>query len=229
MQYIYRTIRRPASIITLHTSQNMPRPSPFEPRQHRTSTSNKSNTVRTREYEYSQNGLQSAFLKADKAARVGRSRARKRLHNEDGWLSLSTDEQAVAIKAAEALINMERDAKKRKFVAEWTERKHTADRIEDSDDVKEDEFVSAMEDLEEDDETHLVTMKGKAREMADDIKKSIKGGRLMEVLNHLEMAGSYDESPCDSEMSSDDENEEEESGSEAEEDLEADEVDSDEE
>ena len=77
-------------------------------------------TVGTRRYEKEQHGLRAALLKADKAASVARSRARKCLHGNDEWKKLSGDEQRVKELETIEVINFKRDKKKKGLRAEWT-------------------------------------------------------------------------------------------------------------
>src|SRR5436190_1686686 len=210
---------------TIFESQ-MPRPSPFEQRQsaspEKRKLSDNPTTVRTREYECSQTGLKAAYRKADTAASVARSRARNALQQSTGWGAMSAEEQGNAVQAAEATINRKRDEKKKTLASMWKGMRGNF----------RDEVFGDM-DLDDEDmamEGRLAALDEEKRETAEGIKGLIgpNKGRLTACLEILEANGSYDESPCNTDLSSDEheEDEEEWEDEEADEDLEADEVDS---
>jgi hypothetical protein len=98
------------------------RNSAFAPRQAkkpRSKLSTNKATKATRLYEQGQTGVQAAFLKADKAARTARTRARQRLRNLPGWQELTAEKQNAMISEAEAEINRKRDLKKDLMSKEW--------------------------------------------------------------------------------------------------------------
>jgi len=213
----------------------MPRPSPFERRQSSSSENRKLSdnpaTVRTREYERSQIGVQAAFRKADTAASVARSRARKALQESAGWGDMSAKEQASAIHAAETKINRKRDTKKKMYALKSIERGSGVG------DVGDNYWKSWewLENMDEDDEgtaleERLARLDENKREAAEDIMGFIgtNGGRLAACLEAIEAKGNYDESPCSTDLSFDEEEEDQDEweDEEAEEDLEADEIDS---
>jgi hypothetical protein len=141
---------------------------------------------------------------------------------------MSPEEQDKAVRAEETVINRRRDKKKKTLASMWKGMRGT---------VGEETYWSGQVfgDIDSDDEDmateeRLAMLDEKKRETAEDIKGLIgtNKGRLAACLEILEVNGSYDESPCGTDPSSDegDEEEEEWEDSEADEDLEADEADS---
>lgn len=210
----------------------MVRPSPFEPRRASSSTqskvlSNKSTTVRTREYEHSLTGLRAALLKADKAASVARSRARKAICTNSDWL-LSAQQQGPAIEAAVLKINLNRDEKKKRLTRLWKEQGGTVELSNDQMPLSSDKFELAEEDqseFDEDDVNPLESLNKRKRDAAWIINDALKerNGKLMELLNELDLKGTLDEEPYSGEEDCSDDSEDSEwSDSQAEEDPNAD-------
>lgn len=174
-------------------------------------------------------------MKADKAASVARSRARKAICTDSDWPNLSAQQQAAAIAAAVLKINLKRDEKKKRLTSLWKIQGGTVESPDNQMPPSSDEFESALEDQFEFDEDcgdrmnvddPLESLDKKKQDAARIIDGALKerNGKLMELLDNLELKGSLNEEPYSSEEDScdDSEDSEEWSDSQAEEDSNAD-------
>ena len=175
--------------------------------------------------------------KADTAASVARSRARKRLMSQEGWSELSEEGKDEAIQKAETAINMKRDEKKQLLRDKWSTRKR---RFGEQAFVSSEDYSSSEEDRDYGEEA-VRGVKGITVELNEKEKKTSEAirdymnksqGGLSEILSEIELTGTYEEAPYSTDGGEDEDEDEDEDGdgwSEAEEDLGADEISSEEE